>query len=153
MGNKICENFTHSMKTGDSEQAVDPTSSQGQLAKVLYPELSHSIVGAAIKVLNTLKPGLSEKAYENALVIELRKRGHSVEQQRRFDVMYDGTVVDTLVPDLLVDGLVIVDPKVVAEFNATHVAQMIGYLAITGFKLAILINFKHADLRYKRVVK
>lgn len=51
------------------------------------------------------------------------------------------------------DGCVIVDPKVVSEFNDTHLAQMMGYLAITGFKLAILLNFKHAELRYKRVVR
>jgi len=114
---------------------------------VLYPELSYAIVGAATKVLNTLKPGLNEKAYENAMVIELRKRRHTVEQKRRFDVYYDGILVDTLVPDLLVDGLVVIDPKVVSEFNDTHVAQMMGYLAITGFKLAILLNFKYADLR------
>jgi GxxExxY protein len=120
---------------------------------VLYPELSHSIVGAAMKVLNTLKPGLSVKAYENALVIELTKQGHTIEQQRGFDVLYDGILVDKLVPDLLVDELVVVDPKVVTEFNDTHVAQMMGYLAITGYKLAILLNFKHADLRHKRVVR
>jgi GxxExxY protein len=120
---------------------------------VLYPELSHSIVGAAMKVLNTLKPGLSDKAYENALVIELTKQGHTIEQQRGFDVLYDGILVDKLVPDLLVDELVVVDPKVVTEFNDTHVAQMMGYLAITGYKLAILLNFKHADLRHKRVVR
>jgi GxxExxY protein len=106
-----------------------------------------------MKVLNALKPGLSEKAYENALVIELRKRGHVVEQQRRFEVLYEGILVDTLVPDLLVDGKVVVDPKVVTDFNDTHVAQMMGYLAITGFKLAILLNFKHADLRQRRVAR
>jgi GxxExxY protein len=94
-----------------------------------------------------------EKAYENALVVELKKRGHLIEQQRRFDVLYEGILVDTLVPDLLVDSLVVVDPKVVTEFNNTHIAQMMGYLAITRFKLAILLNFKHADLRYKRVVQ
>ena len=127
--------------------------SEGSSKEVIHAELSHSIVGAAIKVLNALKPGLGEKAYENALVIELGKRGHLVEQQRRFDVFYEGIVVDTLVPDLLVDGKVVVDPKVVSEFNSTHIAQMIGYLAITGFKLAILLNFKHADLRFKRVVR
>ncbi len=121
--------------------------------EVLYAELSHSIVGAVIKVLNTLKPGLAEKAYENALLIELKNRGHTIEQQRRFDVFYEGILVDTLIPDLLVDGLVLVDPKVVTEFNDTHVAQMMGYLAITGFRLAILLNFKHADLRQKRVVR
>jgi GxxExxY protein len=122
-------------------------------AEILHPELSRSIIGAAMKVLNTLKPGLNEKGYENALVIELKKNGHTVEQQRRYEVRYEGIVVDTLVPDLLVDGLVVVDPKVVTEFNDTHRAQMLGYLAITGLKLAILLNFKHADLRFKRVVR
>jgi GxxExxY protein len=123
-----------------------------KIDKMLYRSQSESIIGAAMQVLNTLKPGLNEKAYENAMVIELKKRGHSIEQQRRFDVFYDGEWVDTLVPDLLVDGIIIIDHKVVTDFNETHVAQMMGYLAITGFRLALLINFKHADLRWKRVV-
>ncbi|MEI6491215.1 MAG: GxxExxY protein [Verrucomicrobiota bacterium] len=119
----------------------------------LYRELSDSIVGACMQVLNTLRPGLSEKAYENAIVIELGNRGHSVDQQKSFDVTYQGVLVDTLIPDLLVDGKVIVDTKVVDEFNKTHVAQMMGYLAITDLRLAILANFKHADFRWKRVIR
>lgn len=121
--------------------------------KVIHHELSEAIIGAAMTVINRLKPGLSEKAYENALVIELRKRGHRVEQQRRFDVRYDGVVVDTLIPDMLVDDLVIVDPKVAECFTDTHVAQMIGYLTVTELRLAMLINFKFAELRWKRVVR
>ena len=58
-----------------------------------------------------------------------------------------------MTPDLVVDDLVIVDPKVVEEFNQDHFARMLGYLAITGLELAILINFKHASLRWKRIIK
>jgi GxxExxY protein len=115
--------------------------------------LSEAIIGSAMKVLATLKPGLDEKAYENALVIELRKRGHRVDQQKRFDVLYEGQLVHTLVPDLIVDDLVIADPKVVEDFTPTHVAKMIGYLTITNLRLALLLNFKHVDLRWKRVVR
>ncbi len=61
--------------------------------------------------------------------------------------------MDTLVPDLLVNGLVVVDPKVASAFTETHLAQMMGYLAIADFRLALLINFKFADLRWKRVVR
>jgi GxxExxY protein len=120
-----------------------------------YPhkELSHDIIGAAMKVLNSLKPGLDEKIYENALVIELRKRNHRVEQQKQFRVFYEGQEVGNLVPDLIVDEAVIVDPKVVTAFNETHIAQMIGYLAITGLHLALLLNFKQAKLEWKRVVR
>lgn len=119
----------------------------------LHWDLSEAIIGAAMMVLNKLKPGLNEKAYENALVIELRKRGHVVEQQRQFDVIYEGIVVDTLIPDLLVDGKVVVDPKVAEGFTDTHIAQMIGYLTITGLDLALLLNFKHARLTWKRVAR
>ncbi len=120
---------------------------------LLHAALSQAIIGAAMKVLNTLKPGLNEKAYENALVIELRKQGFFVEQQKRFDVRYEGQLVDTLVPDLIVENLVIVDPKVAEDFTPTHQAQMIGYLAITNLQLALLHNYKHASLRWKRVVR
>lgn len=137
----------------DFENLDSDNHSKSESEKVLYRELSYSIVGSAIQVLNILKPGLNEKAYENALVIELKKRGHHVEQQRRFDVLYEGILVDTLIPDLLVDDLVIVDPKVVTSFNETHIAQMMGYLAITGFSLAILLNFKYASLQHKRVIR
>jgi len=57
------------------------------------------------------------------------------------------------VPDLIIDNAVIVDPKVVALFNETHVAQMIGYQNITGLDLALLINFKNARLEWKRVLR
>jgi len=120
---------------------------------LVHKELSAKIIGAAMTVLNDLKPGLDEKLYENALVIELRQRGHVVEQQRQFPVHYKGQLIGTLVPDLIVDQAVIADPKVVSAFNDAHVAQMTGYLAITGLELAILLNFKNAKLEWKRVVR
>jgi GxxExxY protein len=120
-----------------------------------YPhrELSGQIIGAAIKVLNGLKPGLDEKIYENALVLELIAQGHRVEQQRRFPVYYRDHLVGTLVPDILINDQVIVDPKVVTAFAEVHISQMFGYLAITSLDLAMLINFKYAKLQWKRVVR
>jgi len=52
-----------------------------------------------------------------------------------------------------VDNAVIVDPKVVACFTDTHVAQMIGYLNITQLDLAILINFNNTRLEWKRALR
>ncbi len=120
--------------------------------ELVHKDLSESIIGAAMTVLNMLKPGLDEKLYERALVIELRKRGHRVEHQKEFPVYYDEQHIGTLIPDLIVDGLVIADPKVVTVFHPTHTAQMLGYLNITGLKLALLLNFKNAKLEWKRIV-
>jgi GxxExxY protein len=120
---------------------------------LIHEEPSRKIIGAAMQVLNTLKPGLDEKIYENALVLELKTAGHLIEQQRQFSVIYREFNVGTLIPDLIVDGTAIVDSKVVSAFTDTHTAQMTGYLAITGLSLAILINFKNAKLEWKRIVR
>jgi len=111
------------------------------------------IIGIAMEVLNELKPGLDEKLYERAMIIELNRRGHAVAVQTSFPVFYRAELIGNLVPDLIVDNAVIVDPKVVSAFTDTPVAQMIGYLNITGLDLAILLNFKSARLSWRRVVR
>jgi GxxExxY protein len=123
------------------------------MSRLIHGDLSRDITAAAMKVHGTLKPGLDEKLYENALIIELTKRGHRADQQKSFSVHYDGHFIGKMTPDVIVDDLVIVDPKVVENFNKDHVAQMLGYLAISGLELALLVNFKYASLQWKRIVK
>jgi GxxExxY protein len=120
---------------------------------MIHEHLSGEIIGAAMEVLNELKPGLDEKLYERAMTIELKHRGHSVSVQSLFPVSYRGELIGNLIPDLIVDDAVIVDPKVVSCFTDTHVAQMIGYLNITSLDLALLINFKNVRLEWKRVLR
>ena len=123
------------------------------MTHLIHEDLSREIIAAAMKVHGTLRPGLDEKLYENALIIELAKRGHRAEQQKSFSVHYDGHFIGRMTPDVIVDDLVIVDPKVVDDFNKDHFAQMLGYLAISGLEVALLVNFKHASLQWKRIVK
>jgi GxxExxY protein len=68
---------------------------------MLHEKITEDIIGAAMAVLNELKPGLDEKLYENALVIELQERGHSAEQQREYPVQYRGHFIGKLIPDLI----------------------------------------------------
>jgi GxxExxY protein len=113
--------------------------------------LTGKIIGAAIRVLDALKPGLDEKLYENALVIELAKQGLQPEQQKSFPVHYDGKFIGKLIPDLVVKD-VVVDAKVVTAFTPEHMAQMLGYLNITGLPLGLLLNFRYRKLQIKRVI-
>ena len=84
-------------------------------------ELSKSIIGAAIDVLNKLKPGLDEKLYENALVVALTKTEHLCEQQRAFDVYYENVLAGRLIPDL------IVDQEIVCRYKGRIRFQRIAY--------------------------
>ena len=116
---------------------------------MIYEEITREIIGAGMAVL---KPGLDEKLYERALVLELTDRGLAIEQQREFPVYYRGSYLGKLVPDLIVAQTVITDPKVVTAFNDTHFGQMLGYLNITGLSVALLLNFKNSKLEWKRIV-
>ena len=91
--------------------------------------------------------------YERAMIIELKRRGHSLSIQKAFPVFYRGELIGNLIPDLIIDDALIVDPKVVVCFTDTHVPQMVGYLNITGLDLALLLNFKNARLEWKRVLR
>ncbi len=121
--------------------------------ELLYEELTGDIIGAAMEVLNQLRPGLDEKLYERALVIELQNRGHKVDQQKSFRVEYKGVYIGALIPDLIVDDLVLIDTKVADQFHDSHVAQIVGYLAITHLRLGLLLNFKRMKLDWKRIVR
>ncbi|HEY3901924.1 MAG TPA: GxxExxY protein [Chthoniobacter sp.] len=117
-----------------------------------HEKITKAIIGAAMKVHSRLRPGLDECFYEKALVIELAGMGLSFENQREFPVYYEGHFLGKLVPDLIVENAVIADTKVVTAFNDEHISQMIGYLNVTGLEVALLLNFKHASLQWKRVV-
>lgn len=123
------------------------------MGKIIHEDLSKKIIGAAMEMLNELKPGLDEKLYERAMIIELKRGGHTVSVQTSFPVFYRGELIGNLIPDLIVDEAVIVDPKVVSCFTETHIAQMIGYLNKTRLDLALLLNFKNARLEWKRVLR
>lgn len=116
-----------------------------------HGDLTREIIGAAMEVLNELKPGQDERIYERAMEVELGLRSIAVTRQKQFPVSYKGVPVGTFIPDIIAGELVIVDPKVVTEFTELHVAQMLGYLNITGLEVALLLNFKHAKLEWKRV--
>jgi len=114
-------------------------------------ELSGREIGCSFTVLNTLGVGFLEKVYENALVLELRKAGFSVVQQRGVAVIYDGTVVGEYFVDLMVEELLLVELKTVKALDAVHRAQCVNYLKATGLQLCLLLNFGRSRLEIRRV--
>ena len=43
---------------------------------------------------------------------------------------------------LIVEGLIVVDPKAVVRLDRVHEAQLISYLRTTGLRGGLLINFR-----------
>ncbi len=120
--------------------------------ELLYPELSYSIIGAAMDVHNGLGPGWDEWDYHRAMIEALQKQGHAVLSHDRKDLMHQGVAVDRLELDLLVDNSVILELKhIKSNFHPTHYTQIINYLKRWEKRLGVLINFGLERLRYQRV--
>ncbi len=102
---------------------------------------SKLIIASAFKVFNTLGSGYLEKVYENALRIELKKQGFSVEQQYPIPVYYEDEMVGDFFADLLVNDNLIIELKAVENLHSKHEAQLVNYLTATGIEVGLLINF------------
>ena len=123
------------------------------MAELLYKELSYAIVGAAMEVHRILGPGFLEAVYQAALAHELTLRGIRFEQFKKLPVYYKGVLVGDYEADFVVEDKIILELKAVSAFHPKHEAQALNYLAATGFRLAILLNFGADSLQHQRVVK
>ena len=111
-------------------------------------EITGAIVDAAMKVHTALGPGMLESVYEKCLKHELTKRGLKVESQRWLPVIYDGVEIEgSYKIDLLVEGQVIVELKVVEQVLEVHKAQLLSYLKLADKQVGLLINFNVVHLR------
>lgn len=111
-------------------------------------DCSGAVIDAAMKVHSVLGPGLLEAAYDGCLSHELRKRGLLVVNQLQLPVVYDGICIDLGYRiDLLINGTVVVEVKAVSKLLPIHMAQVLSYLKLGGYKLGLLLNFNVPHLR------
>ena len=104
-------------------------------------QITEIIIGCAYDVHNKLGSGFLEKVYENALLIELRKRGLAVRQQEPIKVFYEGEVVGDYFADLWVENWIIVELKAVRSLTQEHEVQLVNYLTATQTDSGLLLNF------------
>jgi len=115
-----------------------------------HRDITQQIIGCAMAVHSTLGPGFLESVYQNALALELRKAGLTVECERRIQVKYDGTVVGEFAADMLVNECILLENKAVQALATAHEVQLVNYLTATGIEIGLLLNFGANRLEFKR---
>jgi len=111
-------------------------------------EITQKIIGCAIEVHKKLGPGLLESAYEECLAFELITAGLSIKRQQPTPVVYKEIKLDCGYRiDILVENSVVIELKVVDEFNPVHIAQILTYLKFSKMKIGLLINFNVTVLK------
>ena len=111
-------------------------------------ELSSKVIGACIEIHRELGPGLLETAYEECLAYELSKAGLRFERQRALPVRYKEVQLDCGYRlDFVIEGVLVLELKAVADLNPVHEAQLLTYLKLDQKSLGLLINFNVPTLK------
>ncbi len=120
---------------------------------VPHTDITYRIIGCAMRVHTRLGPGLKERHYQRALTAEMVKDGLYVSEEHAVEV-YDGeTWIGRLYLDQLVEECVVVEVEAFAHMlTDEQVAQVITYLAATGLKVGLLLNFGRKRLERRRIL-
>ena len=118
---------------------------------MLHEELTHRIIGAAMKVHSTLGNGFQEVIYQRALAIEFAFQGLSFEREKEMEIFYRDQSVGTRRVDFFVEDCIMVEIKALTKLEDVHLAQAINYLEAYQMQIGLLLNFGAKSLEFKRV--
>jgi GxxExxY protein len=110
-------------------------------------EWSRRVIGAAIEVHRDFGPGYPERAYGDALEVELGLQEIPFAREVRVERRYKGVVVFSPQLDFLIADLLVVELKAVEGILPVHHYQVRSYLRATRLDLGLLLNFNVPSLR------
>jgi GxxExxY protein len=115
---------------------------------LMHHDLTERVIGLAIIVHRDLGPGLPESVYETCPGLELKQAGIPFKRQAPIPIVYHGTRLNTgFRADFLISDDLIVEIKAVERLMATHEAQLLTYLRMSGCQVGLLLNFNAVRLK------
>ena len=116
-----------------------------------HEELTHKIIGCAMKVHSSLGNGFQEVIYQRALAIELEKQGLSFQREMEMPIYYEGIGIGRRRVDFFVEETIMLELKAVIKIEDVHLAQAMNYCQAYNLPIGLLINFGAKSLEFKRV--
>jgi GxxExxY protein len=131
----------------------DPFSEYNASRNIIYKQEVYNIISCCFEVYNTLGKGFLEVVYKDALQYELKKKKIPFEREKKFEIEYK----DIILPhyycaDFIVYNSIVFEVKAQAGVIDSHYKQVINYLAVSGCKLGLIVNFGEDKLEFKRVI-
>jgi len=128
---KMEENFT-----------TNPSLRNGHEHDIIYKDECYEIYGCIYAVNGKLGNGFLESVYQEALEIEFKRNNVPFNSQKELIIIYDGMpLVNKFIADFVCYDKIIIELKSVSKILDQHKAQLMNYLAATGYKLGLLVNF------------
>ncbi len=121
------------------------------MAEFLLGELTHKVIGAAMRVHGIMGNGFPEYIYQRALNIELEKENILFKREAAIRVYYLGIPVGFRRVDFLIEEKITVELKAIPILEGKHMNQAINYLEAFNLQIGLLINFGSKALTYHRL--
>lgn len=123
------------------------------MAELWFKEESFKIIGLCMEIHKSPGMGLKEINYKDAMEIDFIENGINYSRERRFIVKYKNQILrNPYIADFVVYDSIVLEIKSTSAIIDSHLAQAISYLAVSGMKLALVINFRKRSLTWKRIV-
>ena len=116
-----------------------------------HEELTHKIIGCAMKVHRILGNGFQEVIYQRALAIEFDKQGLSYRREMEMTISYEDIVIGTRRVDFFVEDSIMVELKALIKLEEVHLSQAMNYCQAYNLPIGLLVNFGASSLEFKRV--
>ncbi len=129
---------------------TDPPLGPQPLAKITY-----KIIGCAMTLHRNKGPGYREDTYQRELEVLFPAQGLVCAPQKMLEVYASEQghkLIGYYIPDFIIANQIIVEIKALHSLDNSHIAQVIGYLAVTGCKVGLLINFGQRSLQWRRIL-
>lgn len=116
-----------------------------------HEDITHKIIGCAMKVHATLGNGFQEVIYQRALAIEMQKQGLEFQREMEMSIFYEGYNIGTRRVDFFVENKIMVELKALIKIEEVHLAQAMNYCQAYNLPVGLLINFGAKSLEFRRV--
>lgn len=116
-----------------------------------HEEVTHKIIGCAMKVHSNLGNGFQEVIYQRALAIEMGKQDLGFQREMGMSIYYEGINIGTRRVDFFVEENIMVELKALIKLEEVHLAQAMNYCQAYNLPIGLLINFGSKSLEFKRV--
>jgi GxxExxY protein len=114
-------------------------------------ELTHKIIGCAMKVHSTLGNGFQEVIYQRALAIEMETNRLSFIREMEMEIFYNEIQIGKRRVDFFVEDKIMVELKALIQLEDVHLAQAMNYCQAYNLPIGLLINFGSKSIQFKRV--
>lgn len=120
------------------------------ITKSYLKDLVYQVNGAAIEVHKNIGPGLLEIVYQQCLLKELELWGINFKSEFIVPIEYKGLELESkLRCDILIEEILVVELKSVAEMNPIFEAQLLTYMNLLNVPIGLLINFNVKNIYYE----